>query len=237
MKSSQVFSQRIDCLTLDELYLELKQRIQERKKTLVFAMNLHILVELSKNPKLKKKHSRANFIFADGVPLVWFSRFTKIKLPERVSGTDLCERILADQSIQVFLLGSTETVLKKIKEKFPLTVKESYSPAFQNKWTEEENSKIINLINKSKAKILIVAVGPTKQEEWLLEHFEKTNAVMALGMGSALDILSGEKRRAPVIMRDYGLEWLWRICLEPKRLFTRYAIDCREFLLLLLTRK
>jgi len=225
MKSSQILSQRIDNLTLDQLYKSLKGRILAKKKALAFAMNVHILVKLSQDTELKNRHNKADYIYADGLPLVWLSNFSQMKLSGRVSGTDLCYKILNDPHNKVFLLGSTQRILRKIKKKFGKSVIDYYSPSFKRVWEDSENIKIIQRINKSKATVLLVAVGPTKQEEWLLNYFNLTSSLIGLGVGSALDIISEEKPRAPLLLKDYGFEWLWRILLEPRRLARRYFAD------------
>lgn len=228
MKGFKVFNQRIDFLSFDETLFLSQKAVLEKEKSLFFAMNVHILKLLSKDRKFKEKHERkASLIFTDGMPLIFLSKFKKFsngELKERISGTDLAEQILISKEHKVFLLGTSETILKEVAKKY--SVCGFYSPPFQEKWSEKEDQKIINLINKSKANTLLVAVGPLKQEKWLINNFSKLKTVyLGMGIGSALDILSGKKRRAPKLMRDFYLEWLWRLILEPKRLFKRYLGD------------
>jgi N-acetylglucosaminyldiphosphoundecaprenol N-acetyl-beta-D-mannosaminyltransferase len=225
MISTRVFDQRVDCLTLNKIYAFILNSVIKDKKSLIFALNIHILVELNKDQRFKKQHEkRASVIFADGVPIVWFSKFNKNKLPQRVSGTDLVEKILNNKNLKVFLLGSSHEVLKNIQSNYKC-VCGVYAPPYNNTWLKEEKNKIIKKINKSQAQVLLVAVGPLKQERWLVDNFKDTNAKVGLGIGSALDILANKTPRAPKLVQTAGFEWVWRIALEPKRLFQRYVFD------------
>ncbi|MFV1917597.1 MAG: WecB/TagA/CpsF family glycosyltransferase [Patescibacteria group bacterium] len=225
MNSTRILSQRVDCITLTQAYYLIRERVRKNHRAYLFAMNLHILIELSKNLQFKRKHAKANVIFADGVSMVWLSKLTKNSLPARVSGTDLVEKLLEDRKLKIFLLGSTSEVLRKVKSKYPRTVVGYYSPPFRKLWGRQENEKIVTLINKSKTQIVLVGVGPLKQEKWIVNNLKKTKALVGIGCGSAFDIISGKTPRAPNFMKDYGFEWLWRILLEPKRLTGRYIDD------------
>jgi N-acetylglucosaminyldiphosphoundecaprenol N-acetyl-beta-D-mannosaminyltransferase len=201
------------------------ESIKTHRHAILLPMNIHILVELSKNPKLKKAHETADVVFCDGVPLVWFSRLAHQPLPERISGTDLAESLLQGP-YRIFLLGSTPEVLAGLKKKYS-SICGTFSPPFKNEWGKDETRQIIQKINTSKPDVLLVALGPLKQEQWILKNFPAIRVPIALAVGSALDILSGKIPRAPKWMQNSGLEWAWRIALEPKRLTRRYLNDCK----------
>jgi len=225
MRTTKVLDQRVDSFTLEEVFKLTKISIKKKQKNLFFAVNINILVQLHKDKFFKKIHSKfARIIFADGVLIIFLSYFSKNKIKNRVSGTDLTQKLINDENLKIFLLGSTESVLKKIKNKYS-SIYGFYSPPFNNKWLKEEKGKIIKMINKSEANILLVATGPLKQERWLLDNFSQVNCNVGIGIGSALDIIAGEKMRAPRLLRDFGFEWLWRVLLEPKRLMGRYIKD------------
>jgi len=225
MKSTSILSQRVNCVTHKQVVDTIFRRVKQRRRALVFAMNTHILVELSKDPLFKRRHDKADIIFADGAPLVWISKITPTPLPERVSGTDLAEQLLKSKNARIFLLGSTDKILEKMRRIYSHSVSGYYSPPFKKRWGSKENQKIIKLINKSKADIIIVCLGSLKQERWLVNNLAKIDAIIGIGVGSALEILSGEKPRAPRFMKDNGFEWLWRLLLEPKRLTRRHIGD------------
>lgn len=230
MKSIKILNQRIDDTSLDEVIFLIKKSVKEKNKNLFFALNINILILLKENPLFKKKHEKlAKVIFLDGVPLIWLINLVKKRKIKRVAGTDLTGKILEDKSLKIFLLGSTDQVLKDAKSRYP-SVCGYYSPPFNDSWVETEKQKIINKINKSKANVLLVAVGPLKQEKWLVDNFNDLNCFVGVGVGSALEILTGKVRRAPELLKNNGFEWLWRLYMEPKRLFKRYLFDFFKFI-------
>ena len=234
-KAISLFSQRIDNFSFNETYKKIVALTELKSQSYVFAMNINILLMLQEDQKFRKIHDQAKIIFADGVPLIWLSKFfSKNKLKERVSGTDLVEKILKESEKKVFLVGSTPKILKKMQRLYPKTVIGFYSPPFLKNWPKNINQKIIQEVNQSKAEIAMVGVGPLKQERWLIDYLPKTKARIGMGVGSAFDILSEEVPRAPKIMKDTGFEWLWRIILEPKRLFVRYLKDAFKLLSLII---
>ncbi len=230
--STTVLGQRVDCVTFAQTYQAIVEATKLRPRRIpsyFFALNLHILLELSENSIFAALHNQAEIIFADGVPLLWLSRATSRPLPERVSGTDLVEKILQERQ-NVFLLGSTPEVLTAVTKKYPKAVVGSYSPPFGKAWTKKVDEQIIQRIKKSRAKIVMVGVGPLKQERWLLTHLPKTSAAVGMGVGSAFDILAGKTPRAPRLWQSLGLEWVWRVLLEPHRLAKRYIYDILRLL-------
>jgi len=225
MRSTSIFNQRINSTTLIEVAEIIRNSLNGRRKILVFAMNVHILLLLRKDRRFKKQHDKADVVFCDGVPLTWLAKALSGYDLERVSGTDIAEMVLSKFS-RAFLLGSTSEVLKRMKRNYGDSVCGYYSPPFENRWNKKVTKEIISTVNKSKAKILLVGVGPLKQEQWILENVDKLRYVKVfIGVGSALDILSGKTPRAPIILKNNGFEWMWRILLEPKRLFFRYLLD------------
>jgi N-acetylglucosaminyldiphosphoundecaprenol N-acetyl-beta-D-mannosaminyltransferase len=224
LRRIQIAHTSITPISVNVLHDFINAALKGTKKRLFFAMNIHIFCELYKDPLFNKKHDRADVIFIDGVPLLWFTRLLRRHVLNRISGTDLVEWILRTQK-KVFLVGPPNKTVSILKEKFPSAICGSYSPPFGVLWTDDVDKQIIKASNKSKATIILVGVGPFKQERWLLNNLSKTNAVLGIGVGSAFDILSGKIPRAPKILCDNGFEWMWRIMKEPRRLFPRYLRD------------
>lgn len=237
MKSVSILSQRIDSVTPTQIISFIEKKIKSGQKALIFAMNVHILVELFRNKAFQEKHNLADIIFCDGVPLFWMSKLLKQQLPTRVSGTDFVESLLQNKKNKVFLLGSTTSVLETIKKRYPDSVVGYLAPPFGNKWDSSVDQKIIKMIKRVNAEILLVGVGPLKQEKWLLQHIDKTNATIGVGVGSAFDILSGKTIRAPAFMQRFALEWVWRVMLEPRRLLGRYMHDMYQILCIIFSQK
>jgi N-acetylglucosaminyldiphosphoundecaprenol N-acetyl-beta-D-mannosaminyltransferase len=201
--------------------------------------NVHMLVEAHKDPAFASVVNNADLITPDGLPLTWGLKLLYGLKQDRVAGMDLLPDLLKrseQKSIPVYFYGGTEEMLSKTKEysekHYPsLKIAGMYSPPFRALSVEEEQS-IIKKINVSGAKFVFVALGCPKQEKWMASMKGLVNACM-IGIGGALPVLVGMQKRAPLWMQKYGLEWLYRLLQEPKRLFKRYAVTNTLFLWLL----
>jgi N-acetylglucosaminyldiphosphoundecaprenol N-acetyl-beta-D-mannosaminyltransferase len=185
--------------------------------------------------------NEADLAVADGMPLVWASRLAGRGLPERVTGhelVDVCCRLSAATGAPLFLLGArpgvAEEAARTIHRRYPgATVAGTYSPPF-GPLSPEEDAQIVDRINRSGARILLVALGAPRQDNWIRSHRGELDVRVALGVGCALDILAGVVPRAPYWMQRVGLEWLHRLRVEPARLWHRYLVeDTRMFVRLM----
>jgi N-acetylglucosaminyldiphosphoundecaprenol N-acetyl-beta-D-mannosaminyltransferase len=199
--------------------------------------NVHMTVEASSNSVFSQLVNSADWVTTDGVPLTWALRlFYGIK-QDRVAGFDLLSdltRRAAEENLPVFFYGSTpdmlEVVVAKCRELYPtLMIAGTLSPPFRC-LTELEEKDVITHINQSGARLVFVALGCPKQEWWMGRMRGRVQAVM-VGVGGALPILAGIQRRIPGWMQRAGLEWLYRLAMEPRRLFKRYAITNSLFIL------
>lgn len=173
-----------------------------------------------------------DLIVPDGMPIVWASRLMGTKLKERVSGVDLVPR-LAELSAQrgygIYLLGASEKSSKRaaevLEEQHPgVRIVGRYSPPLRP-LEEMDHEDILERIRQAQPDILLVAMGNPKQERWLAMHRDLLDVPVCIGIGGSLDMIAGYISRAPLWMQRYGLEWLYRICQEPKRLAQRYVND------------
>lgn len=205
----------------------------------VCVANVHMLVEAYQNQEFSQVVNEADIVTPDGVPLTWgLNLLHKIK-QDRVAGMDLLPDLLEkafEHNISTYFYGGTQEMLNKTKEYIKqfhpaLKVAGMYSPPFRNLTLAEEEDIITN-INSSGANLVFVALGCPKQEKWMASMKGKINACM-VGIGGALPVLIGIQKRAPKWMQTIGLEWLYRLCQEPQRLFKRYAVTNSIFLYLL----
>lgn len=204
----------------------------------VCAANVHMLMEAHDLPKYKELVNQADMVTPDGVPLVWMMRLKGVKNQQRVYGPTLMLHVLElaeRENIPVAFYGSSPEVLQSLLEKmhgrFPnLGVVYSFSPPFRV-LTHEEDSEIVEQINTSSARILLVGLGCPKQEIWMSEHRGRINAVM-LGVGAGFDFHAGLKSQAPAWMQSIGLEWFYRLATEPRRLWRRYLYNNPRFIIL-----
>lgn len=197
------------------------------------------------NKKLRDIYNSADVVTADGVPLLWASKLLGEPIAGRVTGLDLLpefSKIAAQNGYRFFFLGAAPGVAEKLStvliHKNPgLIVAGIYSPPYAESFSDKENQKIIDLINQSNANVLWVSLTAPKQDFWIAEHFDKLSVNIAIGVGAAFDVVAGNIKRAPVWMQKSGLEWFFRLMMEPQRLAKRYLVEAPRFVPLILKQK
>lgn len=208
---------------------------QGQSGTVCFA-NVHMCVEAQHNPAIARAVNQANWVVADGVPLLWAMQLLYGIKQERITGLDMLPSLLeraAEEKLPVFFYGSTEDVLAQTvgvcRQKYPsLKIAGTLSPPFRA-LTAEEETQIARQITASGTKLVFVALGCPKQEVWLDRMRNQIPAVL-LAIGGALPVLAGSVSRSPKWMQRSGLEWFYRFLQEPRRLFKRYAVTNSLFL-------
>jgi N-acetylglucosaminyldiphosphoundecaprenol N-acetyl-beta-D-mannosaminyltransferase len=201
--------------------------------------NVHMLVEAYSNASFASIVNNADMITPDGMPLTWGLKLLHGVHQDRVAGMDLLPDLLKEaerKMIPVYFYGGTETMLTRIRENIPkrfpeLKIAGMFSPPFRE-LSMAEVELTAQFINRSGAKIVFVILGCPKQELWMGMMKNKIKGTM-IGIGGALPVLLGIQKRAPVWMQKNGLEWLFRLGQEPRRLFKRYAVTNSIFMFLL----
>ena len=219
--------------------------IDNKEKFYIFALNAYSTVKASEDKELLRIINSAKIAIPDGMSLVWYSRTFKSDdyLLERIDGFKFFREFLkiADKKgySYYFLGAKNEKILEKIKQRVNLEYKNIevrgyYSPPFRKEFTGEDNDLMVEKVNKAKPDVLWVGLSAPKQEKWIYDNFENLNIKMAAGIGAVFNFYTGEVKKAPLWMQDNGLEWLYRIYAEPKRLFKKYMIYNTKFILLVL---
>jgi len=195
-------------------------------RTIIFA-NTHVVMESRQNPALAESVSAATLVVPDGMPIVVAARSNGYPMGTRADGPGLMQKVLAHEDCRTwrhYFYGSTQDVLNGLVQKFPdANITGFHAPPFRV-LTSEEDTAIVNEINASGADVLWIGLGCPKQEQWMFEHAARLNVPVILGVGQAFDILAGAKKRAPRWMCNTGLEWLYRLIHEPRRLWKRYLV-------------
>lgn len=212
------------------------------RKGLVVTPNVDHIVSLRCDSEMRRIFNQALFRFADGMPLVWFSRLVGKPLPCRVTGADLLPnvaRLAAATNLKIFFLGGQPLAAEKasqiLAERYPgFKVAGYYCPPFGFEKNAAESAAIVTAINKSGANILAIGVGTPKQEKWLDAHLCDLNVGPILAIGAAIDFSAGFVKRPPIWMQRCGLEWLGRLFAEPRRLWRRYLLKDSIFLILMI---
>ncbi len=223
----------IDNLTMKETLDEIDKLILKNDKSYVVTPNVDHIVMLETDVELKNIYRDASLILADGKPLLWISKWYKTPIKEKISGSDLfpllCE-MAAKKGYSMFFLGAAEGVAAKaaenLKKKYNgLEIVGTYSPPYGFEKDEIESEKIIDMVKEAHPDILILGLGSPKQEKFVYHYCKDLGVPISLGLGASLDFEAGNIRRAPKWMSNHGLEWLYRLIKEPKRMFKRYIID------------
>jgi N-acetylglucosaminyldiphosphoundecaprenol N-acetyl-beta-D-mannosaminyltransferase len=205
----------------------------------VCVSNVHVTMESYDSAEYRAMVNGADLVTPDGMPLVWALRLFGIRDATRVYGPTLTVHVLEDAAnagVAVGFYGTSPEVLTRLleacRQRFPgLRVAYAHAPSFRPP-TAEEDAAVVRAINGSGARILFVGLGCPKQERWMASHRGRVRAVM-LGVGAAFDFLAGAKRQAPAWMMRAGLEWMFRLATEPRRLWRRYAYHNPRFVALL----
>lgn len=229
----KILNVKIDNYTLEEALTEIEYLIQERKNAYVVTPNLDHIVMLEKDLQFRKVYEDADMVLADGKPLVWLASIKRTPIKGKISGSDLFPRLAelsAQKGYSMYFLGAGEGVAHRAAERLQerylgLNVVGTYSPPYGFENDSDEIKKIIGNIRKANPDILIVGLGAPKQEKFIWKYRKKMNVPVSLGLGASLDFEAGEKKRAPRWMSEHGLEWLYRMIKEPRRLVKRYVKD------------
>lgn len=199
----------------------------------VVTPNVDHVVRLETDEELRKVYSEADLVLTDGKPLVWISKLYGDSIPEKISGSDLfpalCARA-AERGYSLFLLGAAEGVAARAADnlvsQYPgLSIAGTFSPEFGFEKNPDKVDETIDVINSCSPDILVVGLGCPKQEKFIYRNRGRLKAGLALGLGASIDFAAGEVSRAPKWMSEHGLEWLYRITQDPKRLAKRYLVD------------
>ena len=207
----------------------------ERKQPCYFVTaNLNYAMLCDRNPRLARHVRQADFILADGMPLVWASRLSGKRLPERVAGSDLIWKIAeraAEAGWKLYFLGgapgSVERSAELLRARYPgLQIVGHDCPPFR-KLTSEEQAAQIAAIRQADPDILFVAMGQPKADFWIEEFHQAANVPVTVEVGGTFELVSGTLKRAPRWMQKTGLEWVYRASQEPKRLGKRYFFNAK----------
>jgi N-acetylglucosaminyldiphosphoundecaprenol N-acetyl-beta-D-mannosaminyltransferase len=240
MEKRKVFQSDISIGTYQQFITEIFLLVHYKLPAFVCFANVHMVVEAYKDAAFQKILNNASIVAPDGKPISLFLSYLESRTQERVCGMDILPDLLEKAETlnkSVFFLGGTNellsTVVQKTKENYPiLTIAGYYSPPFKN-LTEEENEYTNTIIKEASPDLVFVSLGCPKQEKWMANNSEKLNTCL-LGVGQAFNTYAGVEKRLPKWMRNLSLEWLYRLYLEPNRLWKRYLFTNTYFLVLVL---
>lgn len=236
-KNQSVLGALIDAVSWDEALQRILRWGAAHESRYVCICNVHSVVTTTRDAEFKQVVNQADMATPDGAPIAWALRRFGFHGQPRVNGPDLMRLYLAEAEAvgqTVYFYGSTDATLAKLHSallaQFPdLRIGGMHSPPFRT-LTAEEDEQEVAMINRSGAHVVFVGLGCPKQEKWMASHRGRINAVM-IGVGAAFDYHAGTIRRAPLWWQNNGLEWLYRLCCEPKRLMKRYLVTNTLFII------
>ena len=231
---------RVDAVQIPDTIARIDEWISRREACHVVAVtDMHSIMEAQHDENFRHVLLRANLVVPDGFPLVWMGRRKGFALRSRVCGPELmtafCKET-ARKGYRHFFYGGAPGVAEDLGARFAvrfpgLVVAGTYCPPFRL-LTAEEDRNIVEAIERSRADIVWVGLGAPKQDHWMFEHRKLLSVPVLIGVGAAFDFHTGRVPRAPGWMRDHGFEWLFRLAMEPRRLWKRYLIYGAQFVIL-----
>ncbi len=218
---------------MDEVLARVEQALRRHERLAISVVNVAKLVNMRSDSLLRESVESGDLVLADGMPLVWLSRLKRQPLPERVAGIDLMYRLfdLANRGgFRVYFLGARREVLERVveiaRERYPGMVVAGWRDGY---FTDEQQEEVAGAIRTSRADILVVAMSSPKKELFMKRWGDGLGVSVTHGVGGSFDVMAGVTRRAPRWMQRCGLEWLYRVIQEPRRMWKRYLVTNMYF--------
>ncbi|MCQ9380190.1 WecB/TagA/CpsF family glycosyltransferase [Methyloversatilis sp. XJ19-49] len=236
-RTGSVLGVPIDIVSMNDAAHTILDWASRRESRYVTICNAHVVVTATEDPAYGRIISCSDMATPDGAPVAWVLRKTADPTQRRVCGPDLtwllCTRARAE-NVPVYFYGGSETTLSRLEDNLRMQLPEIPLAGFESPpfrpLSEDEDENVVARINASGAGIVFVGLGCPKQERWMAAHRGRVNAVM-IGVGAAFDFHAGTVKRAPKIFQSLGLEWLHRLCSEPRRLWKRYLVTNTLFVI------
>lgn len=235
----------VDNVSMAETLKAIEGFIAAGKPCYITNPNVDIVIRYNRDREFKRYYDEGALCVADGVPILWAARFLGRPLKEKVSGSDLVPKVCAlaaRRGYKLFFLGGRPGAAEAAKMKLLRTLKDikivgTYPPPIGFEKDLMELEKIARMIRDAKPDILFVGLGAPKQERWIKRYHAEIGVPVCMGVGVTFEFIAGIVKRAPKWMQSVGLEWFWRLCMEPGRLWRRYLIDDTQFFGIILKQK
>ncbi len=232
-------------LSMQETLSKIEELIANREPCYLGSVNADMVVRCFRDRSFAEYYKKCHLSLTDGVPILWASKFLGTPLKEKVAGSDLVPQLceLANtKGYRIFFLGgrpgAAEVARTKLLQRFSnLHIVGTYAPPFGFEKDSRELWKIEQMIKQAAPDIVLVGLGAPKQEKWIQQHCQRLGVPVMMGVGVTFEFIAGIVQRAPLWMQKSGLEWLWRLSMEPKRLWRRYLVDDMQFFSLILKQK
>lgn len=223
----------IDNLTKEEAVKHIEHCIKCRKISHVITPNVDQIIRMENDSYFRRICENAELLLADGTPLLWIAKWYRTPIKEKICGSDLVPELCgvsAEKGYKVFFLGAAKGVADKaaenLKRKYPgLKVAGTYSPPYGFEKDPQEIDRINRILRESGADMLFVGMGVPKQDIFIYENMEKYQIPVSFSIGATIDFEAGVQKRCPKWVNRIGMEWFYRLCSNPRRMFRRYIVD------------
>jgi N-acetylglucosaminyldiphosphoundecaprenol N-acetyl-beta-D-mannosaminyltransferase len=231
----------VSAITMEDAIATLERWIGEGRREYVCVTGVHGVMESQRSEAIRRIHNGAGMVTPDGMPIVWLLRLAGHKYADRVYGPDLMRLLLRHSETRGYthyLYGASESTLLRLQSRLATEyvgaqIVGAYSPPFRDV-SDAEDKCIVEKINHANPDIVWIGLSTPKQECWMAAHRSLLDARVLIGVGAAFDFLAGTVKQAPRVIQRSGFEWLYRLCLEPRRLWKRYAVNNSRFILLII---
>jgi len=230
----------MDISTMEEIVSIIENRITKNVFTQHVVVNVAKLINMRTDFALRNSVETCDIINIDGMGVVLGARFLGHNVPERVAGVDLFYELLAmsaEKKFSVFLLGAKDDVVTKTAEKVQQLYPGLKIAGYHHGYFWDDEAAMVEKIRQSGAQLLFVAITSPKKENFINRWKDQLGVNFVMGVGGTFDVVSGEVKRAPLWMQNWGLEWLYRVIQEPGRMWKRYLITNTKFAFLLINEK
>lgn len=231
--------EKVRILNVDIQSIKKQELLEGLTEGIVFTPNVDHLARLQKDWEFNRAYQQADWVVCDSVLLYRMSRLLGHRIVESIPGStlfeDFCDFHREDEGCRIFILGGKEGVAKQAQKNINARtgreiVVGAHSPSFQFVKDEEESREIVEMVRASGATVLMVCATSPKQEVWIAKHRSQLpNVKLFMALGATVDFEAGMVKRCPLWLQRMGMEWLWRFCHEPRRLFRRYFIHDMQF--------
>ena len=229
--SFPVLGVRVDAVQMCDVVARLRSWLEQPRSRARFVAvtGMHGIAESRRDAYFRRILNAADLVVPDGMPLVWLGQLRGHALRHRVCGSELMEAFCrtSGRDYRHFFYGGApgvaEELAEALHEKHGIVIVGCYTPPFRP-LTESEEQELASRLEDASPDVLWVGLSTPKQEKWMYEHRFRSKVPVMVGVGAAFDMNSGRSRRAPCWMRERGLEWLYRLCSDPRRLWRRYLI-------------
>lgn len=231
-----LFGFELDALTMDETVTNCLQAVRDGRQLEVGVVNAAKLVNMRRDPRLAEAVAGCDLVVADGQAVVWAGRLLRTPLPERVAGIDLFLRLLAAaerDGISVYFLGARKEVLEEMIRRVAVRFPRLRIAGGRNGYFDDsEQETVAEAVQDTGAQMLFLGMTSPKKEIFTAAYGKLTGVHVVHGVGGSFDILAGITRRAPALWQRLGLEWLYRLLQEPRRLGKRYVTTNAAFMVM-----